>query len=338
MNKFINLLLLNVIGSATLLLANENIFTNAKVAIQFIEKNDVQFIATQESDKFIRGSKILNIKLLSSETVLGNMPCEPFYSCPKKIEKYFSRLGIVQNKSLFLYDNSYGVYASTLYTLLESVGHKNMTIIDGGINAVEKLDPNQELYDKYKDEFKVFEKLIEEDNATISEEKRESIKNSLVKKMEMVRPHLLIDKNLNISMKERSNYVIKKKNTDYLLSTTALRGIVQKVKSHENNITIIDACPMIDIVGNKYGNYLFGVTPFSWKNLIDKKENRLKSQALLERFFMKIGLKKDEYNYIYCMSESSKAFFMMLVMRELGYTKVKAYTGNWSVWKGDSDE
>jgi len=338
MKRFINLFLLNLIASCSVLFANNNIFTNAKIAIQLIEKNDIQFIAAEESEKLIRGSKVVNINLLSSVTVLGQMPCTPFYSCPKQVEKYFSSLGIVQNKSLILYDNSYGVYASTLYTLLESLGHKNITIVDGGIKAVEKLDPNQKLYDKYQNELNAFETLMREDNSTISKEKSESIKHSLVKKIDMLKPHLLIEENLQALVKEKSAYAIKEHNIKYLLSTKELQNIVKKVQSTENNITIIDACPMIDIVGNKYGSYLSGVKSFSWKMLINQKENKLKSKELLEKAFTKIALKKDEYNYIYCMSESSKALFMMLVMRELGYTKVKAYIGDWNVWTGEGHE
>jgi len=338
MNKFINLFLLQLIVGYTVLFANENIFTNAKVAIPLIEKNDIQFLAVQENEKIIKGSKVVNIKLLSSTTVLGNMPCTPFYACSNQVEKYFSSLGIVQDESLILYDNSYGVYASTLYTILESMGHKNITILDGGINAVEQLDPNQKLYDKYQNELKASQVLMKEDNSTLSTEKSESINSNLLKKMEMVKPHLLIEKNLNFSLPVKSDYSIKEKNSDYLLSTKDLRNIVKKVQSMERNITVVDACPMIDIVGNKYGSYLSGVTSFSWKALINIKENKLKSKELLETIFTKMALKKDEYNYIYCMSESSKALFMMLVMRELGYTKVKAYTGDWSVWTGEGNE
>jgi len=338
MNKFINLLLLYLIVSYTVLFANDNIFINAKVAIPLIEKNDIQFLAVQESKQIIKGSKIVNIKLLSSTTVLGKMPCTPFYACTPQVEKYFSSLGMMQDSSLILYDNSYGVYASTLYTILESMGHKNITILDGGIKAVEQLDPNQKLYDKYQNELKASKVLTQDNNSTLSTDKSDSIESNLLKKMEMIKPHLLIEKKLNFTTPVKSDYVIQEQNSDYLLSTKDLRNIVKKVQSMEANITIVDACPMIDIVGNRYGSYLSGVTSFSWKRLINIKENRLKSKELLETIFTKMALKKDEYNYIYCMSESSKALFMMLVMRELGYIKVKAYTGDWSVWTGEANE
>jgi len=335
MNKFIKLLLLSLIASGTLFADNKNIFINAKVAIPLIEKNDIQFIASQESEALIRGSKVVDIRLLSSTSILGNMPCSPLYTCPSQLEKYFSSLGVTQNHSLILYDNSYGVYASTLYTILESLGHQNITILDGGINAVKKLDPNQKLYNKYQTELKI---SMKEDNSTGNREESELISNNLLKKIEMVRPHLLIERNLYAKNREKSDYLIKSKNRSYLLSTEELKKVVQKVQAREGNITIIDSCPMVDIVGDRYGSYLSGVTPFSWKMLIDKEENSLKSKELLEAIFIKKALKKDGYNYLYCMSESSKALFMMLVMRELGYTKVKAYTGNWSTWRGEDSE
>jgi len=339
MNKFIKLLLLNlVVGSSSVLLADENIFTNAKVAIQMIEKSDVQFLVAEESRKHIRGSKTAHAKLLSSATVLGSMPCSPLYSCPSQVEAYFSRLGITRNQSLILYDNSYGVYASTLYAVLESVGHENMTILDGGVQAIEALDPNQKLFVKYQNELNLFKKSLKENNSTTDQSESNATIKSLLKKMEMVKPHLLIEKNLNVPIKEKSDYGVKKKNSTHFLSTKGLERAVQKFRSGEQNLTIVDVCPMVDIVGNRYGNYLVGVTPLSWQSLVEKKENKLKSKALLEKILEKASLSKEANNYLYCMSESSKALFVMMVMRELGYTKVKAYTGNWSTWRGEGYE
>jgi len=337
MNKFINLIFLSlVLGSGAV--AEDNIFTNAKVAIQKIEKNDIQFIASQKSEQLIRGSKVVNPHLLSSDTILGKMPCSPFYSCPKQVEAYFSSLGIIPTQSLILYDNSYGVYASVLYTILESFGHKNMTILNGGTSAVKKLDPNQKLFDKYLNEIKAVRRVMQEDNSSVTQKKSEATIKSLITKIEMVQPHLLIEKNLNFALKKRSNYVIKEQNRNYLLSTKELQNAVSRVRSKESNLTLIDACPMVDIVGNRYGNYLLGVTPLSWKRLIDRQNNSLQAKDELENIFIEMKLKKEDLNYLYCMSESSKALFMMLVMRELGYTNVKAYTGNWSVWKGEGNE
>ena len=39
-------------------------------------------------------------------------------------------------------------------------------------------------------------------------------------------------------------------------------------------------------------------------------------------------MSKNDNNYIYCMSGAQKAFYVMMALRELGYSKVKAFIGD----------
>ena len=322
-------------------IANESIYIDANMAIKMIEKNNIQFIISEKSLNKIKGSKSVELPLLFSGDILGKLICSPLYSCPKTLEKYFSSLGINNNQPLILYDNNYGVYAATLYTIFESLGHKNITILDGGIEAISKIDPNQKSYSKYKLELDNLLLAQSNDINSSSIKPNESKLNELKKKLEVLKSHLLIEKNsINNKRNVETSYIVSDINFDYLLSKNDLKEAVKKrqLYGEESNITIIDTCPMVDIVGSNNGNYLMGVKPISWKSVLDKENHRLKPKEELELLFKNHKLDKNHNNYLYCMSASPKALFMMTVMRELGYSKVKAFTGDWNHWEGDVNE
>ena len=322
MKKILILFILNI---NILLYANEPLYTDAKLAIQMIEKSKISFIAAEKMKKIIRGSQVIDTSALFSSSILGEMPFSPLYSCPLEIEKQLSELGIKRTDFLVLYDKSYGVYASTLYTLLESLGHQKMTILNGGAEAISKIDPNQKLYNKYTGEIA---RLLP---------KKKSLIEDIQKKLDILKPHLLVQKKFLESNKsnKKESYQLGKGNITFLLSIYDLKKIVAKNRTGDKNVTIIDTCPMIDIVGNRYGTYEAGVTPFSWKKLIEVEENKIKSKEELNTLFNSFP-KEKEYA-LYCMENSNKALFMMTVMRYIGYNNVKAFTGNWSVWSS-SDE
>ncbi len=323
MKKILTLVILNI---NIVLYANEPLYTDAKLVIQMIEKRDVIFIGAEKMKKIVRGSQVINTSALFSSSILGEMSCTPLYSCPLEVKKQLSELGVKRDDFLVLYDDSYGVYASTLYTILESLGHPKMTILNGGAEAISKIDPNQKLYDKYMQEISNLTK------------KDKSLLEGIKKKLDILKPHLLVQKNSLVSIKsdENDSYQLGKDNITFLLSTNDLKEIVNQVRIGDKNITIVDTCPMVDIVGNKYGSYEAGVVPFSWKKVIDIENNSIKSKEKLNTIFSFFP-KEKEY-VLYCMENSNKALFMMTVMRQLGYKQVKAFTGNWSVWTGGKDE
>ena len=320
------ILTLSILTINILFCSNESLYTDAKLGIQMIEKSGIVFIAAEKMENIIRGSRVVDTSALFSSSILGEMPCSPLYSCPLEVEKLLSDLGIERDDFLVLYDKSYGVYASTLYTLLESLGHQNMTILDGGVEAILKIDPNQKLYNKY------MHKIV---NLT---QKEKSLTEDIQKKLNILKPHLLVQKSTLESSKsiKKESYQFDKGNVTFLLSTDDLREVVEQVQMGDNNMTIVDTCPMIDIVGNRYGSYEVGVTPFSWKKIIKIEDNSIKPEEKLKTLFNSFP-KEKEY-VLYCMEDSNKALFMMTVMRQLGYNKIKAFTGNWSVWTGGKDE
>ena len=135
-----------------------------------------------------------------------------------------------------------------------------------------------------------------------------------------------------------SNYTVSNTDVKYLISREELIEGIREVRNKESNITIIDACEMIDIVKRDNSPYMSGVKSLSWKKLIDKNKKNLKANEALEKLFMKLNLDKNDTHYIYCMSGAQKAFYLMMALREVGYSKVKVFTGDWNTWIGDIDE
>jgi len=333
MHKFIKFYLMMIILSM-FLFSSEKIFTSAKQVLNVIENDNVEFILADEGRLEIKKSKLFLTQEISTPNILGRMPCAPFYACSDTLKKYLFKSGISANKKLILYDNSYGIYAATLYTLLESLGYHNMRILNGGTSAILKIDPNQKIYNKYTQE------LQELKDENFSLEINEKMKK-LNKKLAIVQHHLL-------TQKREVDAIIENKrikdikiifNDEYLITKDFLKEMAQLIRNRsESNVTIIDACPLVDIVGNKNGNYLLGVTALSWDKLIEKGDNSLKSDKELALLFSENGLRKEKWNYVYCMSANQKAIYLMTALRQVGFKKVRAFTGDWNTWRGESDE
>jgi len=329
MYRLIKIFFLPVVILNTFLYSSEEIFVPAKNILNLIDKEDVQFILAEESKIEIKKSQVLNVKELSHPNILGKMPCAPFYLCTEELSAYFKKKGLPSNKKLVIYDRSYSLYSSTLYSILESLGQKNMTILNGGINTITLLDPNQKIYTKYA---RKLAELRSEDFIEKSEK--------LEEKLAIIEHHLLTQRaSKNVKMKEDNDSFEPLFNNRYLLTKDELKEAVKEVRqSKKSKITIIDACPLVDIVGSKSGNYLAGVTALSWSRLIDVEHKMLKSDDALEKIFKRAGLKKEHTHYVYCMSANQKAIYLMMALRQVGFKKVKVFTGDWNTWRGEYDE
>jgi 3-mercaptopyruvate sulfurtransferase SseA len=337
MNKYKIWILISLI--ATTLFGKEKIFISPKIALKMVDKSNVIFISLDESNIVIKRGKKFNHELLNSLEILGHLPCENLYLCPDKIEAYFSKIGIQTNNTLIIHDDSYGIYASTLYTVLESLGHTNISILRGNIKEILDLDPNWENYKKYVHQMRNLELLIKTDvNQTKQKAYIENLK-SVQKKIELLKPHLLVELHDNTNQNDNNvTYKVKKIDRSYLQSKDEFYTTLQKRISHDNNATVIDVCGLGGVWFEKGNSLNSHFKSISWKSLIDKETRHLESNEALENFFNKLELNKEGDNYVYCMSAAPKAFFVMLAMREVGFKSVKSFIGDWNVWTGDLDE
>jgi len=322
--------------SYTFLFAETSFLLEAKEGIKIIGDESITFLSVDRENMSISKSQNIELSRIHSRDILGNMPCSPLYSCPNKLEEYFRTVGIENNSELLLYDDNYGVGAATLFILLESIGHEKMKILNGGSHSINHLDPNRKIYERYIVELKkIRNKLLPDNNASSEMYKKD--KSSIIKKLKLLKPLLLVDTYIDKNL-SKTNYTVdrKKFNMDYILSRNQLNDIVKSVKEKgkNSNMKIIDSCSMIDIIGSNDGSYLPGVLTLNWYETIDYEKKGYKTKESLEKIFLQHGLDKENEYYLYCMSGSPKAFYLLMAMRIAGYEKVKAFSGDWDSWKG----
>lgn len=334
MNTYIKIIYFSLIF--TFLQAEQSIFISPKVALKMVDKKSVLFISLDKSSLEIKKSKYIDLATLPSFDILGRLDCPTMYICPKELEKFFSTLDIDPKQPLIIYDDSYGIKAATLYTILESIGHENMAILRGGVADIKALDPNWEIYSTSLIKLRELVALTQQDtNQTLLNEYASKI-NSLEKKVRVLKPHLLIQKRRLIEYEHKDiNYTISNVHQDYFLSKEKFEQILNTFDANETNVSIVDVCDMGDILGIAS---LDEAKSIPWSSLINKDAKHLKSNELLEKFFVEQGLNKKNDNYLYCMSGAQKAFFVMLALREVGYMKVKVFVGDWNVWIGEMNE
>jgi thiosulfate/3-mercaptopyruvate sulfurtransferase len=70
---------------------------------------------------------------------------------------------------------------------------------------------------------------------------------------------------------------------------------------------------------------------------MDQERNlRLKPAAELERILSAAGITPDKTVVVHCQTHHRSAF-SYLMLRSLGYPRVKGYAGSWSEWGNRSD-
>ena len=312
-----------------------------KLALKMVKKKDINFISAEGLKKGIVGTIVIPLNQMSDYNILGKTPCSPLYTCVDTFQKMIRNLSFNKESKFIFYDNSYGINATTLYHIFESMGYKNIAWLNGSYSKIIELDPNQKAYNGYLKEVNDINKLLENENRiNLIKEYKLSL-FQLKRKLSILKPLLLIQ-NIDFLEKNSSTITFRKRELvfNYLADVTELYLAVDNLKKYgsESNITIIDSCGMVDIVGNKYGNYLPGVDFLDWKSLVDIETKGMKPKKILIDMFNKFGLEKKNQIYTYCMSGSEKAFYMSTALRIAEYNNVKVFTGNWDTWIGDKIE
>jgi 3-mercaptopyruvate sulfurtransferase SseA len=312
-----------------------------KLALKMVKKKDINFISAEELKKGITGTVVIPLNYISDYNILGKTPCSPLYTCVETFQKIIARFDFNKDSKFIFYDDSYGINATTLYHIFESMGYKNIAWLNGNYSKIIGLDPNQKAYNGYLKEIEEINRLLENENEMdMIKEYRESL-SQLKRKLSILKPLLLIQ---NIDFIEKNslngNSITRELSYEHLSDVTELSLAVDNLQRYgsESNITIIDSCGMVDIVGNKYGNYLPGVDFLNWKSLVNRESQGMKSKKILIEIFNKLGLEKENQIYTYCMSGSEKAFYMSTALRIAEYNNVKVFTGNWDTWIGDTIE
>jgi thiosulfate/3-mercaptopyruvate sulfurtransferase len=107
------------------------------------------------------------------------------------------------------------------------------------------------------------------------------------------------------------------------------------------NVVILDARSPAEYHGEdvraQRGGHIPGAVNFEWIRAIDQERNlRFKPVDKLRSMLESLGITPDKEVICHCQTHHRSAHTYM-VLKYLGYPKVKGYPGSWSEWGNDPD-
>jgi thiosulfate/3-mercaptopyruvate sulfurtransferase len=323
-------------------------------AIRLIGRDDVLFISGDDSMTFQSSHIVGSINIYMNDIYHaydnGKISYPPLYDNPKNSEKYIQNKGVKNNQLLIIYDDFHGPHASGLYGYFESLGYKDIRLLDGGLEGIKRLDPNQQLFNKLKSQEK---KLKLQIKIATKQKKYKDVTSltseleSLIAKMKLIKSQLLIeDGDEKKLVKGDFGIDITKIVKTYLADIDEIKRASDDIIKYgdKSKFIIIDTRSMDEIIGKEKvdGVLRSGHIPRSrfieWKNITDfKNKKSFKPLKDMQKIFDKIGIKKDQTIYIYSHYGAGRGSHIAIALRLLGYKNVKVYSGGWNEWGNSLD-
>jgi len=364
---FQTLLVLVLVAGASF--AKEQLTISAKEAYKLIGKPGVMFVSGDSETAFenghIRGSVNMFAHHLHHSDIMGRMHCAPLFMCPKEAEHYIGAHGIDNNTMVIAYDNYRGPNATGVLAFLKSYGHKKVYVLDGGVEQIKKLDPNQRKYDILKAKArklkKAYKKAKKEGN--IDEYKRLKAEyKKLKKEMKKLAKKLIIQRGIkkvdlgnghyaylcpeSEAQITPKHYHIDKNHIDYSWiagKDEVYAAVKDRLKNGDKSkFVIVDTRSMIEIIGQRKmdnvarGGHIPTSKFIEWKNITDfKRKLSFRDKKELEALFKKFGITKDKTIYAYCQVGTGRGSDIITALKLLGYPNAKVYSGSWDEWGND---
>ena len=110
---------------------------------------------------------------------------------------------------------------------------------------------------------------------------------------------------------------------------------------HDPDVTIVDTRAPAEFRGETKRaartGHIPGAINFDWVNAIDKTRSlRLKPAEELKRMLSRLGVAPGKEVIVYCQTHHRSAH-TYIVMKSLGYSRVRGYPGSWSEWGNSPD-
>lgn len=133
--------------------------------------------------------------------------------------------------------------------------------------------------------------------------------------------------------------------TDYPEPTITGDGIADKdyvqQHLHDDTVVILDTRSPQEYQGTRAlaqrGGHIPGAVNMDWTEAMDRRHNlRLKPAAQLEPMLSSLGLTHDKEIIAHCQTHHRSAH-TYIMLKSLGYDKVRGYPGSWSEWGNATD-
>jgi thiosulfate/3-mercaptopyruvate sulfurtransferase len=101
-------------------------------------------------------------------------------------------------------------------------------------------------------------------------------------------------------------------------------------------VILVDTRSPLEYTGQKRlaerGGHIPGAVNFDWVNAMDMQNNlRLKPADALRQQLTGLGITPDKEVIVYCQTHHRSAH-TYVVLKSLGYSRIKGYPGSWSEW------
>lgn len=230
----------------------------------------------------IAGAVWLDIAKLND----GEKPVSGLLPTAAQLTQTFAAAGLNQNDHVVCYDEDAGTKAARAVWVLEAMGHKSVSFVNGGLDAWHGAGLPLDL------------PLKSGDNTPTVGNWRAAIN-----------PAVIADK----------------------------LAVLQSLDNAA--IQILDARTLDEYQGLKSASLRMGHIPgaihLNWLDTIDHdNHHRLKSPAVLRAMLAERGIRADREIIAHCQTHqrSSHSFVML---RSLGYNKVRGFAGAWAEWSAD---
>ena len=107
------------------------------------------------------------------------------------------------------------------------------------------------------------------------------------------------------------------------------------------SVALLDARTPEEYAGTKVraarGGHIPGAVNLNWLDTMDKNHNlRLKSPEILNNALSTLGVRTEQEVITYCQSHHRSAH-AWLMLKSLGFARVRGYAGSWSEWGNHPD-
>ncbi len=316
-----------------------DVLISAEEAVKLIGQENVVFVSGDNDDVFglghIKGSVEMYAHHLHHSDINGRMKCAPLFMCVDEAQELIGKKGIDNDTLVIAYDDYRGPNATGVYAFFKSFGHEKVKILNGGRDAMYKIDPNWERY-------KELQKLI-------AEGKKNKMPDAELAKLEeeskSIEPKLYVQKG-HEHIEHKKHYKIDPSKIDYELiagKDELLKATLDiMAKGNDSEYIIIDSRGMPEVLGERKldnvarGGHIPGAKFIEWSNFTDM-ENKLSFKKLeeLQKVFDSYGITKDKKIYAYCHVGAGRSSDIIVALKLLGYQNAKVYTGSWDEWGND---
>lgn len=319
-------------------------------AIRLIGKSNVVFISS-DSEKEYKKEHIVNALNIhmNPKYLKKQLSCPPLYYCPEDMHKYLEKKGINTHQTLIIYDQKLDANATGVYSFFESFGHEDIYLLDGGLNAIKSLDPNQKLFNTLHDEYISLKEqiaIINESNDTKKEQSLNSDIEGLLAKMHIIKPNLLIRNGVEKILTKSSLKLSELKiNFTYITDKYDIQRASEDIQKDANKsqYIIIDARSKEEFQGRKKlegiarSGHIPGAIHISSKKITDFVNKRsFQTIERMQKIFNAENIKKDKIIYTYSNYSIGRGAHIAAALRLLGYKNVKIFTGGWNSWGNDT--